>query len=281
LNHHLPTTMRRADGTKWGAEHVTRLASAAKPKGAMVFVHGFRGHPVETWHDFPGLLPLEAKAASYDLLFYGYDTRQQAPFSAAKLTTFLTALAQSPAVEVVNPSLAFGLPERPATFQYDHIVIAAHSLGAVVARLALLQAVDPNGDPLPWLSKVRLALFAPAHSGATVVALIALLMSGAPLKGQVEAVARRLFKSINDVETGSPTLKEMRKATRDLLRSHAQLASCHRAWVAHGEDDYIVSARQFVKDQPTTAIDKADHFEVCKPTAKKREPMDFLLGVLP
>lgn len=281
MSHNLPTTMRRANGQPWGPEHMTRLAEAANPKGALVFVHGFRGHAVDTWQEFPGLLPGEAKAASYDLLYYGYDTRQQAPFSAAKLATFLTILAQSPADQVVNPSLAFGLTLRPSAFQYDHIVIAAHSLGAVVARLALLQAVDAKGDPAPWLSKVRLALFAPAHSGATVVSLVALLMSGAPLKNQVEAVARRLFKSINDVETGSPTLKEMRKATRDLLKSHAQLASCHRAWVAHGEDDYIVSARQFVKDQPTTALDKTDHFDVCKPTAKRREPLDFLLGVLP
>lgn len=270
MPHHLPTTLRKSTDAQWGRESRVRFSQQEQPEGALVFVHGFRGKALETWVDFPTLLAGRPEVAGYDLFFYGYDTRQQAPFSAINLLEFLKALADAPASAVVNPSLASGLILRRDGFRYRHLIIAAHSLGAVVSRLALLSAIDDDGNPLQWLDRVRLVLFAPAHSGAKVVQLVALLMGGVPGKGQIEAVARKIYKSINDVEEGSRTLEDLKDDTRQLLASaHANLAKCHKAWVVHGERDFVVSARRFLVDHPTVPLAGADHFEVCKPTATR------------
>ncbi|MEO8575553.1 MAG: alpha/beta fold hydrolase [Gemmatimonadales bacterium] len=252
------------------------------PRGAVVFVHGFRGNAIETWFDFPFRLPKEQKAADYDLLFYGYDSREQAPYSARSLNLFLRAVAEDPARQIVNPSLAAGLQKRPDTFRYDHIVIAAHSLGAVVSRLALLGAVSPQRDPLPWLSKVRLVLFAPAHAGAPAVKLASLVFMGLPVGSALEALARKRYKSIDDLDPAGQTIPQLRTDIQQFLASApANVADCHRAWVTHGSADWVVKAGQYLQDNQFLPMNGAGHFEVCKPTQKDHRPLDFLLGVLP
>lgn len=228
-------------------------------------------------------MPKEPEVAGYDLFYYGYDTREQAPFSALELIRFLQAIAEDPAVQVVNPSLATGLPQRPRGFRYQHIVIAAHSLGAVVSRLALLDSLTEDRQPKPWLRQVRLVLFAPAHSGAPAVKLASLLLLNMPVNGMLEAIARKRYKSIGDVETGSQTLAQLLTGTKKLLDNppDASLVGCHRAWVAHGGKDYIVSALKFGEDRNAYPMSAADHLEVCKPTLDNLEPMDFLLEAIP
>ena len=282
MPHQLSTLLRDSKRQQWGRRSRVRFADAPAPKGALVFLHGFRGEATDTWLDFPFRLPKEPKAAEYDLLFYGYDSRQQAPYSARNFDLFLRAVAEDPAREVVNPSLAKGLPTRPDTFRYDHIVIAAHSLGAVVSRLALLGAVSPQRKPLPWLSQVRLILFAPAHAGAPAIKLAQLVFRGVPVSGPLEALARKRYKSIEDLDPNAGTIPQLRIEINDFLtKAPANLTDCQRAYVTHGSEDWVIKENQFLEDQRFVPMDGAGHFEVCKPTRTDSRPLDFLIGALP
>ncbi len=288
MNHHSSRLLRRPTGAVWGDRSRCRLSVSVKPVGAIVFVHGFRGSAIDTWLQFPFSLPREPKVAAYDLLYYGYDTRQQAAFSATKLQEFIFAVADDPAADLVNPSLERDAEHRDPAFRYDHIVIAAHSLGAVVSRLALLDSVDEHGQPLPWLSKVRLALFAPAHLGAQAVNLASMLLLGFRAGPPLEAFARKRYKSIKDLDDGSLVLRRVYDETGTLLQDGTKsLVECHCAWVAHGGKDWVVTQDKFHNDRgldkrmPFETWDDLDHFQVCKPTWKESRPLDFLLTVIP
>jgi hypothetical protein len=277
MNHHASTLLRRSDREPWGHGSRGRFSLRVRPRGVVLFVHGFRGSAIDTWLAFPFSLPREPKVADFDLLYYGYDTREQAGYSADKLRELLCLVAEDPAA-LVNPSLPHGVRSREP-HAYEHIVIAAHSLGAVVSRLALLLCVDAQHQPLGWLSRVRLALFAPAHSGARAARLASLLLRGVPANGLVEAGARAIYKSIDDVDPGSPTLRDLSTRTATVLGAGVD---CHRAWVAHGKKDWVVFQNQFEQDRvPWSRWDQLGHSGVCKPDRRERRPLDFLLDVIP
>ena len=219
------------------------------------------------------------KAADYDLFFYGYDSRRSASSSAIELVEFLRAVAESPADKVTNPSLASGMPLRKP-FSYEALVLCAHSLGAVVSRLALLDAVDDDESPCRWLAKLRLVLFAPAHSGALIIELASLGLGGFPLVGSaLQALARARHISLRDLEPRSNTLKELRKRTEKALAG--EFGKCHRAWVAHARRDKIVLSDKFLSDRPAKLFKDANHISICKPTQSFKQPLQFVLEVLP
>jgi pimeloyl-ACP methyl ester carboxylesterase len=162
-NHYPPTTLDggwygRRTRAHWSRQTATRL---------VIFVHGFGGDPIDTWTQFPTVLRSEPKLADCDFIFYGYDgLTTQANTSAALFDDFLRHYLANPA-DVINSWHPINFA-RPA-FSYAKIVIAAHSLGAVVARRALLR-IDRvrtrDQHVAPWLSRLRIVLYAPAHHGA-------------------------------------------------------------------------------------------------------------------
>ena len=141
--------------------------STAPNRKLITFVHGYGGDPISTWADFDRLSREQPQLQGYDLLFYDYDgLRAELRASVNLFYDFLAWLFASPVVEINN-----SLPkacERPLSFGYDKVVLVCHSLGAVVARLALLRATQEKKS---WASRVILVLFAPAHKGARVVEL--------------------------------------------------------------------------------------------------------------
>ena len=282
MNHHLPCLLTQKTGKRWGTDSYVRAAVNQPANGALIFVHGFGGEAMGTWTDFPGLLGRMPKAAPYDVFYYGYDMRRQAGISAVGFRNFLAAIAEAPAFDVLNPSLPTPLGQRPRTFRYDHIVIAAHSLGAVVTRLALLQSKDDAGKPLPWLSKVRLVLFAPAHSGAKVIDFARGLLSIFSIGKLIETLVRARFQSLDDLDADKPMIRRLEADTLALLNStDAAAAQCHRAWVLHAGLEDIVNVAPFAQDLSCEELPDADHMQVCKPSPRRLEPLEFLAGVLP
>ena len=142
---------------------------AKQPAGqAIVFVNGFGGSPQKTWPDFPDLLAERSECAESDLIFYGYHSfKARVAASANEFSSFMQTLCARPAV-LINETLRPEL-RRPSTFQYSSVIIVAHSLGAVIARQALLDLDE--GPRKKWLDKLSLVLFAPAHMGADLVPL--------------------------------------------------------------------------------------------------------------
>jgi hypothetical protein len=215
-------------------------------------------------------------------MFYGYDSLSQAvPYSAAGLSEALARVLTNPG-RLINETLAPGVTPRSASFQYDQLVVAAHSLGAVVLRRALLDLARRTSY-LPALARTRFVLFAPAHMGGDIIRLSVLALQSFSLPF-VEAVAKFRCPPLKDLEPGSQTLAQLEAHTTAALASASAggeatthlIAEC----VVHAEHDRIVSKNQFCADPPLTPLPGRDHTTVCKPKAGRMEPLNLLLPFL-
>jgi hypothetical protein len=78
------------------------------------------------------------------------------------------------AAGITNPVLA-SVVARDKTFEYKRVILAAHSLGAVICRWALLFAHNKKKAGAAdhgWVDRTAMVLFAPAHMGAVVSDLV-------------------------------------------------------------------------------------------------------------
>lgn len=288
--HYITTSLRRKDGTVWGVD--SRARWATEPTGAcLLFVHGFGGNSIGTWLEFPRFFPMEEAAGGIDLIFFGYDSKYETTArSASRLLELLRAIHTSPAPAVVNPSLPTGVPPRSTTFRYDRVVICAHSLGAVVSRLALLEAARIGKRPA-WLKNNQLIFFAPAHKGARVIALASKALSGISLPlvglkfgGQlVEVALKSRMRVLSELEIGSQTLKDLEDATVQALK-RPELNAHLRAHVAHAVHDQVVMDGSFAQDHETVFVEKKGHMNVCKPALGYLRPIELLakwMGLAP
>jgi hypothetical protein len=289
-------------GKPWGVKSSrVRFAVAQRPRGALVFVHGFRGKSEATWSRFPELLSCGhsavCKAAEYDAYYYGYDSRPSVVASSAALGKFINELATTPSKEIINPSLgsAFGNTARgyrwcDNAFQYERIIVCAHSMGALVVRRALLNLFLARGSQMsPWSSKVQLLLYAPAHLGANILPLVSMVLGGigvvfhaVRIDGKIgEAALRARFHSLNDLDRNSTTIQQLITDTTTILLSNPAAKRWLQATVVDGEYDGIVQHGRFVEDDvPPVVVPDADHFSVCKPTSFSDEAITTLLSFL-
>jgi len=261
-HHHVPVRI------PFGEKSEAHWAIAPTGK-ALIFVHGFGGSAVTTWVQFPSMLEQERACRGSDLIFYGYDgLRTRARPSADKLIRFLDVLFAKPS-ELVTQSLR--TVHRSPSFSYKRIVIVAHSLGAVVSRLALLDAFGKHRD---WTTRTNLVLFAPAHGGASILPLASLAMGFLRL-APVEALARYRFQVLHDLGEDCLTLRNLADQTRKALaKGGKHLKAKH---VVYAGDDKIVNPVDFCDDPTPEFIHGASHTGVCKPGDDFREPLIQLL----
>ncbi len=253
----------------------TRAYWAIHPaRKAIVFVHGFRGSAVGTWTQFPDLLPGQTACSGCDLVFYGYDSLyRRAYVNAAMLLAFLNDLMSHPA-ELINATLP-AEDARPSTFSIDKLVLVAHSLGAVVARQALLDA-ERAGHA--WRDRTHLVLFAPAHMGASVLPLIFSALGAFKLPIVPEALQFG-FPSLQDLAADSQTITDLRTETRRLLDKGAGKHLVARS-VFLAEDDRVVNPNRFCDDPPPSVIRGRGHINICKPDAQYQAPLKEVLRIL-
>ena len=132
------------------------LASGSGVDTAVVFVHGLNGNPETTWIHFQTLVDRFADRFGWwphcDLFFYSYESvAKPLRLSASKLDEFLTEIFPYP------PTWLFRIPCDPllaeigiegdiilrGEFQgYSKLIIAAHSEGAAIARLLILDRAN-------------------------------------------------------------------------------------------------------------------------------------------
>jgi pimeloyl-ACP methyl ester carboxylesterase len=247
---------------------VQALFSTAPDGRAVIFVHGFNGDAMATWTDFHVLLPETASCSGRDLFFFEYDgLHAELHASASLFRTFLGRLF-SRSADVVNASLPSTFA-RASSFRYSELVVVAHSLGAVIARRALLDATSAQAS---WAEKVRLVLFAPAHKGAVVSELA------------LEAIGRfpflRFFAAL--IQFRSPLVKQLRPGSRELTSllkdtENACQGSANRHLVATrvivAEHERVVANETFAFDPPPETVPGATHTSVCKPSRTAIEPL--------
>lgn len=252
------------------------VAWARKPQGkVLIFVHGFGGSAVATWSSFLSLLSQEPKLAGWDVIFYGYDGLHTRAIASAHLfRKFLTNLRCSPKAMYERS----GCPEsarqvHPAT--YTETVIAAHSLGAVVSRRAMLD-IHRSPPTQNWANTVRLVLFAPAHKGATVRKWV----EASPL-GALSCVVPLLhvfgkLAVLDDLQIGSSTLTDL---AADLASQYnpATSANLRAAAVFHAEREIVVELAALLPDLPATIMQGCDHNTICKPSFSQRDSFDALV----
>lgn len=282
MGHYLPSPLLQASGDVWGTDSRVILSEDPATSACLVFVHGFGGSAVDTWVDFPALVPQEPKCAQYDAFFWGYDGLfSSADFSAAELRSFIAALLREPATQIVNPSRPSGAPERPAAFAYERVIVCAHSLGAVITRRAVVdmaRGIEAYHDVLP---RLRLQFFAPAHKGAHIIAFGEQVLAAIPLPFPVDGLAaeaiRSKFPALRSLEVGCQALLDLEEATRALVRSDKARYDFLRAHVLHAQNDRVVEHTPFGEDHPQLFVRQHNHRSLCKPTATFRAPMEIVL----
>ena len=250
---------------------------AVNPVGrAIVFVHGFNGDALRTWVDFPGLLPLQANCQGHDLIFYAYDgVYTSANVNAVMLTGFLDRLFADPAA-VVNATVPASA-RRPSDFRYDRVLLAAHSLGSVVCRRALLNAFRNQS---PWLDKTRMVLFAPAHRGARVQDLVTSAFINIPYLGSLlGSFFNYKYPVMKELDPqNSPLLDDLMNGTTAAIAQGATALRPHT--IIWGEKDTVIVPENFPDDPVPKVYLGKGHTEVCKPDGTFSDPINDLMGAL-
>lgn len=266
--HFSPRTLK---GTDKPEKDVQVLFAVNPDRKGMLFIHGYSGYAIKTWSDFHELLPGSSKCAGSDIFFYGYDgLRANMQSSASIFRSFLDRVLRKPE-DLFKDNLPKSM-QRAKDFAYDEFIIVAHSLGAVIARRALIDATMNKSD---WVKKTKLILYAPAHKGASVAEL-ALEVSSSFTFLKFFGIAAR-FKSplIDDLKPDSRALKTLLEDTQNAIQegSNEHLIA-NRVVIAEYEN--IVRNERFCYDPPADTIPNTTHTTVCKPNKSFLKPLTIL-----
>jgi len=266
-NHYPAIEIPFAPKGRFAGNAVLALArwARAEARRLVIFVHGYSGEAEATWRNFNMFLPHEAQLADTDIVFFQYDAVfNQVGISASYLLELLDPLLTSPA-DLVNRSVGESI--RDSGLQYDRIVIVGHSTGAVVARQALLDALDgPNAETYHD-APIRLVFYAPAHCGAHVSSLVELAMFGRALGLAALALSASyvspLLRELSPEKSG--VLKRLADKTQQLLKNNGprQLLVAHD--VLRAQNDRVVVDCRFCDDPNPRPLGGENHTSVCKP----------------
>jgi hypothetical protein len=276
-----------ADKRSWGRRSYGIISGDYSPSKVCVFVHGWAGDVNGTWLGFPSRLRAAAPVADY--LFYGYDSlRASANYSASKFRDFLRCVIENPQAEVLAPSWkAMGVPSvpRPNGFTYGRVVLCCHSLGAVVARKALID-LESQTPGIVRSRDVRMILFAPAHMGSHLAKLaqefLGISIFHLPL-AVATTYASVTLKSLRDLVPGSRALDQLGAANLSLVDSIVKSTGKPPTYlprVFHGEHDQVVEQLDFPGDPPFDPVDDETHTSICKPRNDYHLPVKELLSLL-
>ena len=264
---------------------------------AVVFVHGFRGDPRGTWHDFPGLISRDASWEKCDLFFYSYRSRNQIIPLAEDFRSFLHALfvpdglasdrIRSLPLRAQLPALPSGrglttTPERIKS--YKNLVLVGHSAGAVIIREAILQEIRPGVaspiNPQAFVLNSQLRLFAPALRGAICSGSISVLLRHTPLVSEIlNALYLDWRPLFHNLQVGSPALEDLRKETEDLQEKFPKIRAL-RAACLFGEYEEFVTIGTYKRDTLYPTEPGQTHITICKPSLAYQRPLEFVIDAV-
>ena len=258
---------------EWGPETYVNWAKNPVYK-AVVFIHGFNGSSMETFGGFNYEFRYRSEYDGRDVFFYGYDSLyQQISNSALSFLEFLKAIHND--LSAVIKSSGIKLKREN---EYSEIVIICHSLGAVVARVALNSGYDYKAGA--FLNKCKLILFAPAHKGArksigNLIAFPGYLRPLGPLIHHFVLTLDQLLEPKTIIEPMEQKCKNIiahDKIKTFTIAKKVIWAAPERAVINDffGDDP---QPRQYKKV-------KVNHVMVCKPTRRFTDPFDEVAEVL-
>jgi len=274
-----------------GGEGAHAMLSAHKGTDtAVVFVHGFGGHPSKTWRDFHDMVdsPLADKRwKTCDLYFFRYpSTHQSTNTSAKQLVREVRKLFPSPDprwFRVAGPGMPRDLEilfspreiidVRPKPYAYTNLVIAGHSEGGFVIRRFALRALEDGGQTDPLL-QARVRLFAPALFGAAPSGWLGALAEAPVIKG----ISRVLLGSSVAYKELEPTSRIL-GLVQDETQGNAVALKSTTAFAAlllWGEEDEILLQGKYTTDKEYDTIPGHNHGSICKPKPGFTVPLEFL-----
>ena len=272
---------------KDGSGSFVRLSENPDTDTAVVLVHGFIGDPIGTWGEFHRLVDDVKYANNFDtadLFFYQYpSTRLPVPMAAEEFVGFLgrvfptppdNLLALNPATSKLMGKLNVPDHPRPKLGTYKKLVLVGHSLGGVLIRQMVWDALKGTYDetlspPTPdTLKKASIVLFAPAQGGFRLDAELkeAFAVMGLSLV-RIWWAAKRA-PVYNDLIHPEPILLAIENATIALDTGTFASANCLRAHIVWGKKEVVVSIKNYGELDKRLSPYPAgiDHVTVCKPT---------------
>jgi pimeloyl-ACP methyl ester carboxylesterase len=260
---------------------------------AIVFVHGFTGHPMSTWSQFHDVVNLSGDPCwrQADLYFLGYDSARLDIRGATEvLLNFLRVLLPVPPAELFSVRFKEDtLWVRRAFNRYQKLYLVGHSLGGVLARNAVrlglrdkirkmppgLSEMDLNAVFAPetleyYLANAHLRLFAPAIAGARPGGLLGVLNA----VGMSAVLA--WSRSKHELDQSSVVLSEIRQETEHFAERLPQLRAFSGVRIAWAGEDNVVAAVEYRCDNVGYVIPRATHKSICKPCSNFLAPIDFI-----
>ncbi len=240
---------------------------------AIIYIHGWTGDAIGTWARFLTLWP--SKWEGCDHIFYGYDSsRSQADEHAGYFREFLKTFLSNPS-SMINSSNAFFGPRRdlylrPDDFSYKQVVIVAHSLGALVARRALLDSRMP---------RTQFVLFAPAHNGSPW-AKQSQTPGSCLAKAIINGVSVFAIPSVLSLDPDCKFLRTLESDTNEAF-VNGQREPIVASRTVFPQREYVVISgpfgKDFAREKPFTGH---NHMNICKPKDGWLDPIDLVLKVL-
>lgn len=253
----------------WGKNTYVNWATRDVQK-AIVFIHGFSGSSLATFGNFNLEFRYKPEYYDYDVYFYGYDSLKiQTTVSGDAFYSFLETLYDQLGSVVTDSGL-----EVSRSRGYKEIVIIAHSLGAVVARYALLIGAKSKAT---WLDQCKLILFAPAHKGAKKAVKFYSQLPG--LLKYVGPFADYFVVTINEVIEGSELIQDLEEKYRAILAKKTRRFAIATK-VVWAEKERVVNNYDFLQDPRAEVMKQKDHTSVCKPTSSFTRPFAIVKTVL-
>lgn len=228
--------------------------SVRKAETIIFFIHGYDGHVTDTWADFIGIFHELPEAKLADIIYLSYDFRSSPHLSAAVLYAAIKRIMISK-----NMPTPPGLTRKSS--QYKNILFVSHSLGGILSRLIVIDAIKENQ---PWSKLVKQIMFAPAHCGARFQKLFC--------RNDEPATWLKIFfyrkPVLEDLMPGSDFLVDFLELAESHLQSHSEITATA---VIHGSGDHVIAVGRFLND-PIPIVFQKKHENVCKPNTKFRDP---------
>ncbi|MFF7251329.1 esterase/lipase family protein [Embleya sp. NPDC008237] len=263
------------------------LAEAPEADRAVIFFHGFGGHPFKTWARMQDLIRSDDDWKGTDAFFIGYDSvTDDIMLSARYVSNIIGQIFPKPPGALFRASVGrMHYQLRPDGTSYKSLDLVGHSLGGVVLRQAVLlllkQGLDAGGSPhladIPNSysapCSARVLLFAPAQGGVRIAGIAGVLGSIPPFK-QFVKIIRGGSPSFQELEAGSQVIQSLREDTTHFAEMYPTLRSL-RARTVWAHNDRIVTSLDFRHDTSFTILG-THHQSVCKSSPKFRASFVFV-----